>query len=141
MAIIGRQKTPHRRQCRQLPSMGAEKPLLEERCHEVTEWWQMRMLVVAIIGRPQKATPQTAMPTTPSMGAEKPLLEERCHEVTEWWQMRILVEANIGHPKSHPIVGNGDSSLNGSRKASLREASRSDGVANKIYSKQGEEHG
>ncbi|MFQ9221289.1 MAG: hypothetical protein ACLR6F_04520 [Clostridia bacterium] len=37
--------------------MGAEKSLLEERCHEVTEWWQMRMLVVAIIGRPQKSHP------------------------------------------------------------------------------------
>ena len=23
----------------QLPSMGANKPLLEERCHAVTEWW------------------------------------------------------------------------------------------------------
>ena len=34
-------KPPHRRQSRQLPSMGAEKPLLEERCHEVTEWWQI----------------------------------------------------------------------------------------------------
>ena len=31
---------PHSRRCRQLPSRGAEKPLLEERCHEVTEWWQ-----------------------------------------------------------------------------------------------------
>ena len=47
-AIIGRpQETPHSRRCRQLPSMGAlrklantQKPLLEERCHEVTEWWQ-----------------------------------------------------------------------------------------------------
>ncbi len=31
-------KPPHSRQWRQLPSMGAEKPLLEERRHEVTEW-------------------------------------------------------------------------------------------------------
>jgi hypothetical protein len=31
--------------------MGAEKPLLEERRHEVTEWWQMRIPVEAIIGR------------------------------------------------------------------------------------------
>ena len=37
---------PHSRRCRQLPSRGAlrkmayiKKPLLEERCHEVTEWW------------------------------------------------------------------------------------------------------
>lgn len=35
-----RKEPPHRRLCRQLPSMGAiRKPLLEERCHEVTEWW------------------------------------------------------------------------------------------------------
>ena len=45
MAIIGRpKKPPHRRQRRQLPSMGAEKPLLEERCHEVTEWWQIKYI-------------------------------------------------------------------------------------------------
>ena len=45
MAIIGRpKKPPNRRQCRQLPSMGAEKPLLEERCHEVTEWWQIKYI-------------------------------------------------------------------------------------------------
>ena len=50
-AIIGRpQETPHSRRCRQLPSMGAlrksantQNPLLEERCHEVTEWWQSEM--------------------------------------------------------------------------------------------------
>ena len=36
-----RKEPPHRRLSRQLPSMGAiRKPLLEERCHEVTEWWQ-----------------------------------------------------------------------------------------------------
>ena len=53
MAIIGRpKKPPNRRQCRQLPSMGAEKPLLEERCHEVTEWWQIKnKFVEATIGR------------------------------------------------------------------------------------------
>ena len=35
-----RKEPPHRRLSRQLPSMGAiRKPLLEERCHEVTEWW------------------------------------------------------------------------------------------------------
>ena len=33
------EKPPLSRRCRQLPSKGAEKPLLEERCHEVTEWW------------------------------------------------------------------------------------------------------
>ena len=30
---------------RQLPLRGAEKPLLEERCHEVTEWWQPYTLI------------------------------------------------------------------------------------------------
>ena len=47
VAIIGCPQEPHHsRRCRQLPSMGAlrksantQKPLLEERCHEVTEWW------------------------------------------------------------------------------------------------------
>lgn len=61
---------PHSRRCRQLPSRGAEKPLLEERCHEVTERWQMRynesrgrhvdvpckITVGATIGRPLKKT-------------------------------------------------------------------------------------
>ena len=47
-----RKEPPHRRLSRQLPSMGAiRKPLLEERCHEVTEWWQ--------IERQGKATPQS----------------------------------------------------------------------------------
>ena len=31
-------KPPHSRRCRQLPSIGAKKHLLEERRHEVTEW-------------------------------------------------------------------------------------------------------
>ena len=32
--------------------MGAEKPLLEERCHEVTEWWQIKnKFVGATVGR------------------------------------------------------------------------------------------
>ena len=31
------EKHPHSRRCRQLPTRGAEKPLFEERCHEVTE--------------------------------------------------------------------------------------------------------
>ena len=36
-----RKEPPHRRLHRRRPSMGAiRKPLLEERCHEVTEWWQ-----------------------------------------------------------------------------------------------------
>ena len=67
---VAETKPPLRRQRRQLPSMGAEKPLFEERCHEVTERWQMRynesrgqhldvphMLTVgATIGRPLKKT-------------------------------------------------------------------------------------
>ena len=66
-----RKEPPHRRLCRQLPSMGAiRKPLLEERCHEVTERWQMRynesrgwhvdvpckITVRATVGRPLKKT-------------------------------------------------------------------------------------
>ena len=48
-----RKEPPHRRLRRQLPSMGAiRKPLLEERCHEVTEWWQIKnKFVEATIGR------------------------------------------------------------------------------------------
>ena len=43
---------PLSRRCRQLPSKGAEKPLLEERCHEVTEWWQIKnKFVGATVGR------------------------------------------------------------------------------------------
>ena len=34
---------PHSRRCRQLPSRGAEKPLIEERCHEVKEWCMVYM--------------------------------------------------------------------------------------------------
>ena len=46
------EKPPLSRRCRQLPSRGAEKPLLEERCHEVTEWWQIKnKFVEATIGR------------------------------------------------------------------------------------------
>ena len=85
VAIIGRpKKPPHRRQSRQLPSMGAEMPLLEERCHEVKEWWQMRILVVAIRGRPKSHPTDGKADSSPQV---EPLLEERCHEVTEWWQI------------------------------------------------------
>ena len=56
VAIIGRPRKSHPTvgNADELPSMGAEKPLLEERCHEVTEWWQMRILVEANIGHPKK---------------------------------------------------------------------------------------
>ena len=65
-----RKEPPHRRLRRQLPSMGAiRKPLLEERCHEVTEWWQ--------IERQGKATPQTAMPPAPLNGSRTKSLSLR----------------------------------------------------------------
>ena len=65
-----RKEPPHRRLCRQLPSMGAiRKPLLEERCHEVTEWWQ--------IERQGKATPQTATPPAPLNGSRTKSLSLR----------------------------------------------------------------
>ena len=57
-----RKEPPHRRLRRRLPSMGAiRKPLLEERCHEVTEWWQ--------IERQGKATPQSTALTAPLNGS------------------------------------------------------------------------
>ena len=65
-----RKEPPHRRLCRQLPSMGAiRKPLLEERCHEVTEWWQ--------IERQGKATLQTAKPPAPLNGSRTKSLSVR----------------------------------------------------------------
>ena len=36
----------------QLPSMGANKPLLEERCHAVTEWWLFYFLATIQKRRP-----------------------------------------------------------------------------------------
>lgn len=39
----------------QLPSMGANKPLLEEMCHAVTEWWLFYFLVTVQKGRPMVA--------------------------------------------------------------------------------------
>ena len=39
----------------QLPSMGANKPLLEEMCHAVTEWWLFYFLVTIQKGRPMVA--------------------------------------------------------------------------------------
>ena len=72
MAIEKIKKPPLRRLSRQLPSRGALRdigvpsntdemcvgegePLLEERCHGVTEWWQESIknigVVVATIGR------------------------------------------------------------------------------------------
>ena len=52
------------------PSMRAvRKPLLEERCHEVMEWWQ--------IERQGKATPQTATPPAPLNGSRTKSLSLR----------------------------------------------------------------
>ena len=56
-----RKEPPHRRLCRQ--------PLLEERCHEVTEWWQ--------IERQGKATLQTAKPPAPLNGSRTKSLSLR----------------------------------------------------------------
>ena len=76
---------PHSRRCRQLPSRGAEKPLIEERCHEVKEWCMAYMEKMAEPPHSRRCR------QLPSRGAEKPLLEERCHGVTEWWQPYTLI--------------------------------------------------
>ncbi len=70
--------------------MGAKKPLLEERCHEVTERWQMRynksrgrhvdvpckITVGATIGRPFEENTKRATHDRPY----------ESHSLKEWWQ-------------------------------------------------------
>ena len=94
-------KPPHRRQCRRLPSMGAEKPLLEERCPKGG--------VVASY-RTMTSTPIFLHPSvdfvdsSPRWEPYMPLLEERCPKGGVVVSYRTMTSTPISSPPSVDFV-------------------------------------
>ena len=88
----------------QLPSMGANKPLLEEMCHAVTEWWLFYFLVTVQKGRPMVA------PTNNDYSVFFNIQSTVCHKKGDRWSplrtvvIPIFISEVLFNSKGRPMI-------------------------------------